>query len=166
MTRRAFIANTGLLLLVGCVTTPTFVSHGIPNLRIVDSDKNIFRGGQPDAEGFAYLKSVGITNIVKLNLEDNEDADAKKLGLNIVYVPIDTDDQIFYLPKWKFEKAVNAIVSNTYVHCEHGQDRTGLIVAGYQMKNGMSKTDAEKIMLADGFHKSLFGLWEFFKSLK
>jgi protein tyrosine/serine phosphatase len=153
------------LLLVGCNTVPSFTSNNILNLRVVDASQNILRGGQPDAKGFIYLKSLGITNIIKLNLEDNEDAEATALGMTVVYIPINTYDQVIHLEKWKFEVAVIAITPNTFIHCAHGQDRTGLVVAGYRMANGMSKADAEKEMLANGFHKELIGLWGFFKKI-
>jgi tyrosine-protein phosphatase SIW14 len=155
-----------VIFFIGCSTVPSFVSHGISNLRVVDETQKIYRGGQPDINGFKYLKSIGITNILKLNLEANEDIDAKNLGLNVVYVPIDMDDQLFSMPKEKFDKAVNAITPGTYIHCEHGQDRTGLVVGGYRKKSGWTKENAEKEMLADGFHKELFGLWRFWENLK
>ena len=40
-----------------------------------------------------------------------------------------------------------------YVHCRHGQDRTGIVVAAYRMKQqGWSLTDAETEMQAFGFN--------------
>jgi len=40
-----------------------------------------------------------------------------------------------------------------YVHCRHGQDRTGIVVAAYRMKQqGWSLADAEAEMQAYGFN--------------
>ena len=87
--------------------------------------------------------------------------------MKVVYIPINTVQQVFGpIHQWQLDESYNNIIPGTYVHCEHGQDRTGLMVANYRIKNGMSKKDAEKEMLDDGFHKSLLGLWEAFEHLK
>lgn len=154
---------TGLLTLIGCTSVPSFTSHGILNLRVVDPSMAIYRGGQPNSKGFAYLKSIGVTNIVKLNLENNGDKDAKDLGMTVVYVPIPIDEQLIHVSKDQIDKAVGSITPGTYIHCEHGQDRTGLVVAAYRISTGTSKKDAEKEMLSNGFHKVLHGLWDYFE---
>lgn len=47
----------------------------------------------------------------------------------------------------------------TYVHCERGQDRTGLIVGVYRVKvEHWTKADAYQEMLKHGFHPILRGL--------
>src|SRR5262245_28831948 len=58
------------LLLCGCATQPT--QHGIPNFGKVDGVEALYRGGQPTLEGWRYLKSVGVTNIIKLNSGGND----------------------------------------------------------------------------------------------
>lgn len=138
------------------------MTNGLPNLDAVDAKANIWRSGQPTHEGFAWIKSQGVTNIVKLNAEES-DWYAVKLGLNITYFPIDPTDQILGEP-WKARWAAAAIRPNTLVHCSHGQDRTGLVVAIYRVKHdGWTKAAAEKEMLAHGFHKMLFGLWNYWR---
>ena len=148
--------------LTGCVTAP--MTHGIPNFSQVDY--SIFRGGQPNAIGWMYLKSIGVTNVVKLNDEsEGSDRDAAALGMVINYFPISLQDQIFYLShRDQVWNAVDAITPHTYIHCEHGQDRTGLIVACYRVENFATRESAEQEMLAHGFHKELFGLWHFWET--
>ena len=157
-----------LLFFVGCSTTSTVITNEIPNFRIVDSKNFIYRGGQPTTNGFIYLKSIGITNIVKLNTaSEGSDEYVKNLGIRLVYVPLDKYNQLIYTPMWKVTMAVTNIIPRTYVHCQHGQDRTGLIIADYEITiKGKSKIDAEKEMLDYGFHKSLCGLWERFENIK
>jgi len=145
----------------GCVSAP--VTRGIPNLAFIDY--TIVRGGQPTLEGWVWLRGIGITNVVKLNTEQEaSDADAELLGMTIQKFPIDWHHQFFCEPDatliWH---ACDAITPHTYIHCEHGQDRTGLVVACWRMDNGATKAAAEREMLMYGFHKSLFGLWEFWE---
>ena len=165
---KTLLTSIAILLLVGCASVPTTTTHNIPNFRVVDVSKSIYRGGQPsDTNSFVYLKSLGVTNIVKLNTEsEGSDEEAQNYGMKVIYDPIFTSEQLLHTPMWKVDMAVTNIVPGTYVHCEHGQDRTGLVIADYEIKNGKSKANAEKEMLADGFHKSLFGLWECFENLK
>lgn len=134
----------------------------IPNLAVVEPG-SIWRGGQPTIEGWRQLKALGVTNVVKLNTEsEGSDAEAKRLGMRVVYVPIDTAQQLGlkHLPMAQMLVAVTNIIDHTYVHCEHGQDRTGLAVAMYRVRSGWSYLKATKEMFDCGFHKELRGLWE------
>lgn len=154
------------LLFCGCSTSP--VTHGIPNFAQVEP--GVWRGGQPTSEGWAYLKSLGVTNVVKLNLEsEGSDAQAKVLGMTVWQEGLNLRQQLGLetIPKDWFENIIVALpAKGIYIHCEHGQDRTGLCVAIWRIKlnrDGWLKADAEKEMLAHGFHKELHGLWEFWE---
>lgn len=137
----------------------------IPNLAEVEG--TILRGGQPaDDTAWNRLKSSGITRIIKLNLEsEGSEIGAVKAGLSPLYCPIDLADQIIFRPKYEtVMDAVNAIQPGTFIHCEHGQDRTGLVVGCYRvLKQGWTKDDAWAEMMQHGFHPELLGLtlfWE------
>ncbi len=155
------------LALVGCSTVPTFVSHDIPNFRPVPGNPSVYRGGQPKSrEGWAYLQSLGVSNVVKLNLEsDASDKDARALGMTVHYFPINTLHQILLKPdRVGLSNAVAAIKPGTYVHCKRGQDRTGLIVGCKRVwQDGWTKTNAWNEMIANGFHPSLCSLTDFWK---
>ena len=72
------------LALCSCVTR----IHGIPNLDTV-CYTSVYRGGQPNHEGWVYLKNAGVTNVIKLN-EKSEwgDKEAESLGMTVHYYPI------------------------------------------------------------------------------
>lgn len=165
------------LLLTGCARQK--IINGIPNFNTVGP--GVYRGAQPLQGGWAVLKSLGVTNVVKLNLEsEGSDAEAVALGMTVQRFPITTEQQIFgngldaIIPK-----AVAAINPGTFVHCgsdsrtrseldarfntQGGQDRTGLVCAEYRILTGWSKADAEKEMMANGFHPELLGLLHYFK---
>lgn len=153
------------LLLASCASVPTTINHDVPNLRLVSP--GIYRGGQPiTADGWAYLKGIGVTNVVKLNrYSEGSDVDAITLGMTVGSFPIDITHQVLVKPDSQtVSNAVAAIAPGTYIHCEHGQDRTGLIVGCYRVwRQGWPKDKARKEMLDDGFHTALHGLndyWE------
>lgn len=150
-------------------------SHGIPNFATVEP--GIYRGGQPTEEGWRYLASIGVSNVIKLN-QEKEDSDnyAKSIGMTVIPFPISLPQQLglehFDLNYvWVFDQ-LNADVNKPvqqglFIHCEHGQDRTGLFVALYRVAcEHWQVANAEAEMLSHGFHKSLHGLWEFWKKFR
>jgi protein tyrosine/serine phosphatase len=139
----------------------TSIANGIPNLFCVDQAQNIWRGGQPSDAGWRWLCGQGIEAVVKLNTEnEGSDFDAKALGMTIARIPMPWWRQVIYRPAQDdLVEAVKVIVQNSFIHCEHGQDRTGIVVACYRLSQGWSKDDAWLEMIAHGFHESLGGLW-------
>lgn len=154
-------------------------THGIPNFRSVDAGNRIYRGGQPkDASSWAYLASLDVTRVLKLNTEtEGSDRLGDRQGLFIVTFPITTEQQLGIVPMLDVNQAVGAILPGTFIHCgsddrtrsqldadfnlQGGQDRTGLVCACYRVRQmGWTKEQAEKEMLNNGFHKALHGLWE------
>jgi tyrosine-protein phosphatase SIW14 len=156
-----------LLFIIGC--SNPLMTNGIPNLNTVSSTQHIYRGGQPTNEGWDYLKSLGVTTVIKLNeLSEGSDAYAESIGMKVYYYPFSISQQIGLkvIPDSLVNGAVNKISNNTYIHCEHGQDRTGLIVACYRLKTGYTKEQAQQEMLQLGFHKLLIGLWDYWEDIK
>lgn len=159
--------------LAGCASTAQDDSasvkastNGIPNLRLVEKP-SIYRGGQPDLAGWKWLKSFGVSNVVKLNEQDEcSDKPAVTLGMKLNYFPVDTMQQLMTGPdRAAMAKAVSNIKPGTYVHCEHGQDRTGLVIGLYRLQEGTNKAAAWAEMVADGFHPALVGLYSFWFSV-
>jgi tyrosine-protein phosphatase SIW14 len=137
------------------------------NVRLVTGViPGIYRGGQPDDAGWNWLKAQGVIRVVKLNLEcEGTDVAAEALGMTLFYHPIDKVEQLVFRPKYdEVKAAVGVIQPGTYIHCEHGEDRTGLVVACYRVwSGGWNKELAEKEMDDCGFHWELLGLelfWE------
>jgi tyrosine-protein phosphatase SIW14 len=134
------------------------------NVRLVKP--GVYRGGQPDDAGWNWLKARGVTRVVKLNLEsEGSDVAATALGMQPFYHPIPIVEQLVFRPKYdEVKAAVAAIQPNTYIHCTHGEDRTGLVVACYRVwEDAWPKDAAEEEMEDCGFHWELLGLelfWE------
>lgn len=151
-----------LLLLCSCSTpAPTAISHGIPNFAQVSP--GIYRGGQPVSPiAWSYLRSIGVSNIIKLDL-NAEGSDDILPGMTTYYLPIDNLHQVFLEPAWATIACATMLAKpGTFVHCEHGWDRTGLAIGCHRVWNeGWTKKKAYKEMLKYGYHPSLLGLQAF-----
>lgn len=154
-------------MLVSCSTQHvTTVTNGVPNLAEVDT--GFWRGGQPNKEGWEHLKSLGVTQVIKLNPEsESSDAWAEFLGMKVIRVPVSFSQQmgLARIPDEYFTDAIRSVQgAKTFVHCQHGQDRTGIFVGLYRIKiDGWTKHFARNEMDAHGFHPELIGLthyWE------
>lgn len=151
-----------VMVLSGAGCTTMKYTHGVPNL--VQVGPGVWRGGQPTEEGWRYLKqNLGVTNVVKLNA--GEDDCAKAIGMKVTQIPIPFWQMMLGPTRVQINQAVGSITSRTYVHCTHGQDRTGLVIGEYRVKvDGWSQSRAYQEMLDKDFHRSLIGLWWFWNT--
>ncbi|MGP1685073.1 MAG: tyrosine-protein phosphatase, partial [Giesbergeria sp.] len=150
----------GTTLLFGCAT-PTQRSadiatqepHPSPinNFQIVIAD-GVYRSGQPKGEAdWNYLKNIGITTVVKLN-KFSSDADeaeefrmARERNIKVIPIYMQPEDFPHNLNPWAspdlkdlmqaIEVLENRGNGKVLVHCSHGKDRTGLVVAVYSVRN-------------------------------
>jgi protein tyrosine/serine phosphatase len=116
----------------------------LPNLhRITPS---FYRSGQPLGEGFVIARETyGIKTIVSLN--DKPDVSTFKTA--------DDDDPQLPLALAAIQKGLTR--GNTLVHCQHGKDRTGGIVAVWRvLYQGWTKEAAIAEMERGGFGYNSF----------
>lgn len=139
-----------------------------PPIEVVSA--GIYRGRRPDAATLSQLKALGVKTI--LNLEDDtaavkaERAQVAQLGMSFVSTPMSG----FWAPH---DATVNAALAHMasqaerpiFVHCLHGEDRTGLIVGLTRIyQQGWTPAQAYKEMIAKGFHKILVFLNHYFET--
>ncbi len=128
-----------LAAFVGCSATsrgaPT--SEGIPNFGRVNA--TLFRGAQPDEAGMAGLQRLGVRTVINLRLASDtwpaEEASARAHGLTYLAAPLaglsaPTEAQVSHILA-----LIESSPSPVFVHCQHGADRTGTIVACYRMQH-------------------------------
>lgn len=157
-------------------STSAAATAGIPHFQEVRP--GVYRGGQPTEEGWAYLRSLGIKTVVKLDLpsEGSDDA-AQKLGMTVVDAsgPPATFRNFLGAPKpERISLALQTLEDEkhwpVFVHCRHGQDRTGLVIGLFRvLHDGYTKAAAYQEMRLNGFHRSLIGLrrvWDRFDGKK
>jgi protein tyrosine phosphatase (PTP) superfamily phosphohydrolase (DUF442 family) len=133
----------------------------IPNVRMTNS--HIVRGAQPTAETLALMKKGGVTTIINLRNEEvlvrQEEMVAKGVGLKFVSIPMNIFDEPSKLQINKFLTAVDTAPGKVYVHCLHGEDRTGTMIGIYRIaKDGWDGTRAYNEMVSYGFKPFLGNL--------
>ncbi len=145
---------------------------GLPNFHKVSGA--LYRGAQPEAEGFAALKELGVKTIVNLRLVHSDRDEMKAAGLkageDFKYAHIkmeawDADEDELA----RFLKLVGDPEDcPVFVHCKHGADRTGTAVATYRVVcQGWTKEDAIDEMRNGGFnfHEVWKGLPKFLREM-
>lgn len=119
----------------------------------------LYRSAQPLPEDFRELQQRGVSEILDLRLyhRDVPEADA---ALVLQQAPLSPGN----INPWYLTKALQVIANAkgpVLVHCLHGSDRTGLVVAMYRIVcQGWSKQQAIAEMENGGY-----GFHEFFSNI-
>lgn len=154
-----------MTFLAGCATgtaprdRPSHWAQPVPNVDVDNLyrvDTRLYRSAQPDEAGFEELYDLGIRYI--LNLRQHHD-DRKRMGnlpFDYHHIRIDTTEM-------NYDQLVEGVAyllqanGPVLVHCKHGSDRTGAMVAAYRIvANGWSKEQA-----LDEFRNGGFGYHRF-----
>ncbi|MFV2061543.1 MAG: dual specificity protein phosphatase family protein [Gammaproteobacteria bacterium] len=124
---------------------------GISLDNLYQVDKGVFRSEQPDTKSFIELERFGLKEVLNLRKYHSDDDEASKTKLKLHRIKMDagsiTEAQI---------TAALKIIKNRkgpiLVHCWHGSDRTGAVIASYRVIfNNWSKEKAIDEMRNGGF---------------
>lgn len=97
---------------------------------------SLFRGSKPSYKDVKDLKrNHGIKRIVTLCHDADEIKEAcKDLHIQHVYIPFFFNkDFVYTIFTFNLNKLLNDKKMPTFIHCKHGKDRTGYVVALYQI---------------------------------
>lgn len=126
--------------------------YGLPNFAEVAP--NLYRGGQPGADGLKALKKMGVGIVVDMRGSKSPHEEVAVTELGMRYVPIPwhcpfPSDKIFA----EFLRLIHDNPdTKIFVHCRLGDDRTGMAVAAYRMADeGWSADEALNEMKEFGF---------------
>jgi protein-tyrosine phosphatase len=118
--------------------------------------ENLYRGPFPDEQILETLASLGVTRLVTLCDESYEAAWIKeecvRLGFENIHIPLSPycgpdDSEV-----GNFLRLLEQCRENpTYVHCIHGRDRTGTMLAIYRLRSGWTYEEAIEEMRHYGF---------------
>jgi uncharacterized protein (TIGR01244 family) len=143
----------------GCSSSPvareahwaaTVDLRGVPNLHQVSP--TLYRSAQPTDAGMLRLREFGITTVVNLRSFHSDRAATRAAGL---------DYEHLYLKAWHPEHheavaflrfATDPARQPLLVHCQHGADRTGAMVALYRVAvEGWTMDEAIREMTNGGY---------------
>lgn len=122
-------------------------SKELPNFGRVN--ERLYRGGQPRKGGIQQLASLGVNTII--NLRDNDaralkEADeTKAAGLRYFNVPLRRLGRPSHFQIDQVLSLINAEENGVvFVHCGHGWDRTGMVIAVYRISRDEWTDDEAK----------------------
>ena len=127
----------------------------------------LYRAEQPTSKGFQSLQDMGIKTIVNFRAHHSDEKKMKGLTMKYIQIPINT----WSLSDKDVEQFLKVMADpDNYpvlVHCQHGADRTGTMVAVYRMVfENWSKEDAIKEMTGKtfGYHRVWKNLPEYIEN--
>ena len=134
-------------------TATTSSARGLPVqediLNFGKVSDGIYRGAQPDAHGIASLQRLGVKIIINLRMPGDgwkEEADmAKAHGILYTNIPMRGVGRPDETQINSILQLVEASQGPVFIHCQHGCDRTGTIVACYRIKH--DQWSGEKAMI-------------------
>jgi tyrosine-protein phosphatase SIW14 len=123
----------GAFLVFGASAPPA----GLPRFRQIND--HLYRGAQPAEEGWKALEKLGVRAVIDLRAPGarsvREEKEVEAVGMKYYSVPLrplsaPTDQQI---------RTVLALIGDSnnwpvFIHCEHGRDRTGTVIACYRIQ--------------------------------
>jgi protein tyrosine phosphatase (PTP) superfamily phosphohydrolase (DUF442 family) len=113
------------------------VAGQAPIKRFQQVGPNLYRGAQPERDGFTFLRDLGVRTVVSLRNDDSERELVEALGMTFVHIPVTFRLFGGDLPEAAVARFL-ATVDNpgsgpVFLHCRRGADRTGAFVGLYRM---------------------------------
>jgi tyrosine-protein phosphatase SIW14 len=138
---KAIVAMTSLVLTLGGCAAPARFAGDATIERFGLIEPGFARGARPGAGGLAALALEGYRTVVSLRRDDDERALAAELGLDYVEIPMKAGMFGAPAPSEEQAHAFLAVIDDSarrpvFVHCRHGRDRTGVMVALWRVTRG------------------------------
>ncbi len=112
----------------------------------------LYRGAQPEDEGFAELQSLGVKTVVNLRTMHSDRDQCQEAELEYVHITVQAwegeDEEVADFLKVVLDPENQPV----FLHCHHGADRTGVMCAVYRIVvQGWTKEAAIREMTEGGF---------------
>jgi protein tyrosine/serine phosphatase len=141
----------GVLVALLCSSSFAQQIAGIP--RFGQVNPYLYRGGQPTETALEALAQLGIVTVLDLRAEGvrgmAEERTTKALGMHYISIPM---RGLRAPSKEQIDRAMSVLQDTknwpVFVHCHHGVDRTGTVIACYRIQfeswpNERAKKEAE-----------------------
>lgn len=137
---------------------------GLPNFARIS--EALYRGAQPTREGFEELRKLGVRTIINLRAGHSDEKLIQGLGFRYISIPTNTWDLNDRHSVRFLKAALDPANAPVFVHCQHGSDRTGTMVAVYRVYAQKWKVeDAMKELPVFGFHRIWANLKTYLKKM-
>lgn len=165
--KRLRAISVAVMLLVATTNVPSreAKTEVLPNFHKVNDQ--LYRGAQPGQGGMKEIAARGIKTVINLRGEDDrtrdEETEAGAAGLRYFSVPLPG----FRRPKDEQVERILTLIGDSqnwpvFVHCRHGEDRTGIIIAAYRIsQDGWSAEQAKKEAKRHGMSRFQFGMKDY-----
>ncbi len=146
-----------LFSLLAAITGACNMSPYTDNFHQVDT--GIYRSGQPDSDEFQELEGRGIKSVLNLRRHHRDEEKLQKTGLVLYELPLNAGS----LSESELRTALLIIKhapKPLLIHCLHGSDRTGAVVAAYRItEQGWSVDQAVDELMEEkyGHHYFWYG---------
>lgn len=130
---------------------------GVENAYCVSS--TLYRSGQPDEEGFRIIEAAGIKSILNLREYHSDDDEAEGTSLKLIHYPV-AAGKVNEQDIEAILKLLRRAPKPVLVHCWHGSDRTGIVVAAYRIIEQRHPVEAAEKEFTDdrfGHHEFWYG---------
>jgi protein tyrosine/serine phosphatase len=112
----------------------------------------LYRGAQPEDEGWAELRKMGIRTVVNLRLTHSDRDETEEHGPGYERISMEAWDADYDELVEFLQVVTDPEKQPVFVHCHHGADRTGLSVAAYRMAvQGWTAEEAVREMRDGGY---------------
>lgn len=142
------------LLLHGAITLQA-QQPSLPIRNVHQVSATLYRSGQPHRKGFKALEAAGFTDVINLRTIWGDRCRAGKSKIQLYHIRVVTT-RMSEADLVAIFRQIERSEGKVLIHCWHGSDRTGTVVAMYRiLYQGWDKEKAisEMIHGGYGFHK-------------
>ncbi len=162
-----------LIIFVSCGAKPYTYSSPAEKIKIGNLQNlykvsdSVYRSEQPTAQDFRELEKAGFKSVLNLRYSHSDEDAAQGTQLKLYSVPM----MALTMEEGKFVQAMKILrdaPKPILVHCQHGSDRTGAVIALYRILfQNWEKADAvlELKYGVFGHHQILFNIPSFIEDL-
>jgi len=170
---RTVLAATALATLpIACVTADTpqaaeqnstvrpaeaLTLEGVENLHRVNT--KLYRSAQPTPQGFSNLQALGVRSVLNLREYHRDTRKARHTDLHLMAYPV-AAGQVTAADVENCLKLLADAPKPALVHCWHGSDRTGIVVAAWRIvyeNRSVEEAEAEFRNDRYGHHEFWYG---------